>query len=91
MPALLNSSSKDSASVVSSWVSTASIKKAVSDADAIIITTEWDEFCDVDWRDLGAYMRKPAWLFDTRGVTKEADLTLSGIQCWRLGTSVDFQ
>ena len=54
-------------------------------ADAIIILTEWDEYKNLNWSIISKNMRKPAWLFDTRGIIKSSEVKDSGINFWQLG------
>lgn len=39
---------------------------AAEEADAVIITTEWQEFKDLDYECIYNMMRKPAFIFDGR-------------------------
>jgi UDPglucose 6-dehydrogenase len=32
--------------------------------EAIVVGTEWREFCDIDWETVYAGMKKPAFVFD---------------------------
>jgi UDPglucose 6-dehydrogenase len=57
---------------------------ACDDADAIVVATEWDEFRDLNYEVAFARMRKPAFLFDGRGILnlralREIGFTVSGI------------
>ena len=36
--------------------------KAAQQADAILVLTEWEEFKDLDWKNIFEVMRKPAWV-----------------------------
>lgn len=41
---------------------------ACKDAHAVAVLTEWDEFIDYDWGKIYASMKKPAFVFDGRGI-----------------------
>ena len=65
------------------------INDCVKDANAIIILTEWEEFSCVDWDLISKKMIKPAWVFDTRGISNIFDIKKSGLNVWYLGVGVD--
>jgi UDPglucose 6-dehydrogenase len=55
------------------------------DADAAVVLTDWAEYRQLDWPLLGALMRRPAWVFDTRrGVDLEA-ARRCGLETWAIG------
>ena len=69
-----------------SWALADSIEAAVDGADSVLILTEWRQYLDLNWADLAARMRKPAWVFDDRG----GDAAGAGeggrfaaVACWR--------
>lgn len=59
--------------------------EACTDAEAIIIATEWDEFKQLDWVSLYANMKKPAFVFDGRGVIDAATLRKIGFKVHSVG------
>ena len=61
------------------------ILDAVSNADAIIILTEWKYYENLNWLEISNLMRSPSWLFDTRGIVDEKLLEGSELKYWRLG------
>ena len=61
------------------------IKKAVKDADAIVLLTDWQEYKDLDWDDFYNIMRKPAWIFDTRSVIQVQKIKNKMLNIWQLG------
>ncbi len=61
------------------------IQESVEHADAIIILTEWEEFKKINWDKLVPSMRKPSWLFDTRGIINLQKLKSLGINVWAVG------
>ena len=42
--------------------------KAVQDAHAVAVLTEWDEFISLEWQKIYEHMLKPAFLFDGRNI-----------------------
>ena len=71
-----------------SWQMTDSIQSAAKDSDALIILTEWDEFINLNWESLSSVMRKPSWVFDTRGVSNLNSAAQFDINTWRIGKSI---
>ena len=59
---------------------------AAKGADAIIVITEWDEFSYLDWKEIFKFMRKPAWVFDTRVFLDKEYLKNIGFNVWALGS-----
>ena len=60
---------------------------AAQGADAIIVLTDWEEFIDLDWRNILKVMRKPAWVFDARICLDQNFLKNIGFKVWTLGTT----
>ena len=67
------------------WQRVESPVEAVSQADAVLILTEWASFAQLDWADLAPRMRKPAWLFDSRSIADLSTARAAGLQVWRVG------
>ena len=59
--------------------------KAVRGADAVLLLTEWAEFRTLDWPQLAAVMRPPAWLFDARAVADADSARAAGLRVWVVG------
>ncbi len=68
-----------------SWILEDSVYKAADKSDAIIITTEWKEFTNLDWSRLSSLLRRPAWVFDTRSILQVKEIESLGINFWRVG------
>ena len=51
----------------------------------MLILTEWQQYKQLDWRSLAPLMRKPAWVFDARGVAEPKDVVSAGLKFWRVG------
>tara|TARA_A100001388_G_C28765688_1_gene500584 strand:- start:1043 stop:2449 length:1407 start_codon:yes stop_codon:yes gene_type:complete len=62
-----------------------SINECINNSHAIVIVTEWDEFRNLDWKEIYSKMEKPAWVFDTRNITKSAEILDAGFKFWRTG------
>jgi UDPglucose 6-dehydrogenase len=67
------------------WQSCGSVLEAALGADAVLVLTEWAEFSELPFKDLAAVMRKPAWLFDARGITNAAAAREAGLNLWIVG------
>lgn len=59
--------------------------KPASDADALLLLTEWQRFAVIDWPAVAAVMRQPAWLFDARAKADGALARAAGQQVWTVG------
>jgi UDPglucose 6-dehydrogenase len=67
------------------WQSCGSVLEAALGADAVLVLTEWAEFSELPFKELAAVMRKPAWLFDARGITNAAAAREAGLNLWIVG------
>ena len=79
-----NNKSTDSVSE-GSWYFTRNLKAAFSDADAVIIMTEWEDYLRLNWAELSALMKQPSWLFDTRGIIEESTVSKLNLNFWKIG------
>ena len=61
--------------------------KAVEGVDAVLILTEWEEFKNLEWDTIFKFMRKPAWVFDSRNCLDKEALIRIGFKVWSLGNS----
>ncbi|KGF96901.1 UDP-glucose dehydrogenase [Prochlorococcus marinus str. MIT 9302] len=68
-----------------SWCSEDNLEIAASNADAIIVLTEWDEYSKIDWDLISKKMRKPAWVFDARSVIDEKKVLAADLNLWKVG------
>lgn len=59
--------------------------EATSNAHAIAILTEWDEFKLLDWQRIYDKMMKPAFLFDGRNILDEISIKKIGFQLMNIG------
>ncbi|WP_372895836.1 UDP-glucose 6-dehydrogenase [Stieleria sp.] len=62
-----------------------SAQEASSDAHAIAILTEWDEFADADFDAIYSTMKKPAFVFDGRNRLKDLGLKAKGFEYHGIG------
>ncbi len=72
-------------SVSGSWCFERNILKAVENADAIILLTEWDKYTKIDWKLVEKKMRKPAWVFDTRSSLDKKEISNTNLNLWVIG------
>jgi UDPglucose 6-dehydrogenase len=61
------------------------LEEACRGADAIIILTEWSEYSEIQWPNIAALMRKPAWVFDARRVADENSMLAAKLKYWAIG------
>jgi UDPglucose 6-dehydrogenase len=74
-----------SASECGAWNVSATALDAARGADAVLILTEWSEFATLDWEEISAVMRKPAWVFDTRACIDQSSARSAGLNVWTVG------
>ena len=70
---------------IGAWGRMESIEAAVAGADAVLILTEWTQYRQLNWVDLAARMRRPAWVFDARAVVNADEVREAGLNLWRVG------
>jgi len=68
-----------------SWWSSPDAAAAMHGADAVLILTEWQQYRELDWNSLSGLMRKPAWVFDARGIVDPEQVASAGLNIWRVG------
>ena len=68
-----------------SWQQVPEVQQAASGADALLLLTEWQQFAVIDWQQVAALMRQPAWLFDARAKADGALARAAGLQVWTVG------
>ena len=68
-----------------SWQHVPEVQQAASGADALLLLTEWQQFAVIDWPQVAAVMRQPAWLFDARAKADGALARAAGLQVWTVG------
>ena len=61
---------------------------AIKNSHAIAILTEWDEFKAYDWQKIYDDMRKPAFVFDGRGILDIKVLNKIGFVCYKIGSAI---
>jgi len=56
-----------------------------NNADAVVILTEWDIYKTINWEEISKFMRRPAWIFDTRSILSPIDIKKSDLNFWQIG------
>lgn len=67
------------------WSYVENLYNDVENSDAIIITTEWEEYKKINWKKLNNVMRKPSWIFDTRGILNKEEMEKLDLNYWQIG------
>ncbi|GAL62279.1 nucleotide sugar dehydrogenase [Algibacter lectus] len=60
--------------------------EACNNSHAIAILTEWDAFKNYDWQKIYNSMKKPAFIFDGRGVLDEMVMETIGFTYYKIGS-----
>ena len=81
----IDNSNKTKKSIEGSWSYSNNLEFAFSDADAIIILTEWEEYFKINWQRMSLLMRRPSWIFDTRGIIEYENLKGTNLNFWKIG------
>lgn len=69
----------------SNWSLYSDLYEAAIDSHALIILTEWENYKKIDWKKISKKMKKPSWVFDTRGILEKDKIKETGINFWQLG------
>ena len=67
------------------WSFCESANDCFLNADAAVLITEWQEFKDLDFELISRKMRKPAWIFDTRGIINIIKAKSHDLNVWSVG------
>ncbi|MDO5971113.1 nucleotide sugar dehydrogenase [Flavivirga aquimarina] len=59
--------------------------KALNEAHAVAIMTEWDEFKTYDWEKIYSQMKKPAFIFDGRNLLDKSKMSQIGFEYYSIG------
>lgn len=63
--------------------------ESLTNAHAVCIMTEWDEFKAYDWEHIYSVMQKPAFVFDGRLILNHQNLKDIGFIVYALGKPID--
>jgi len=63
-----------------------SVLEAVTDSHCVVVLTEWDEFTEVNFKEVYSLMHKPASLFDGRNILNLNELRLIGFSAVGIGS-----
>ena len=51
----------------------------------MILITDWDKYEDLNWERISNLLRKPSWIFDTRGIISDDLLHKIDSNFWQVG------
>ena len=68
------------------WEFVTDIYSASTGADAVILITDWDKYENLNWEKVSNLLRKPSWIFDTRGIISDELLEKININFWQVGS-----
>ena len=80
---------QDSKDYESTWTKNENIYASLLGVDAVVILTEWDIYKNLDWKKISELMRKPAWVFDTRGLVDISKLNNTDLNFWKIGDGLE--
>ncbi len=67
------------------WEFVTDIYDASNGADAVILITDWDKYKNLNWEKISSLLRKPSWIFDTRGIVSDDLLQKINSNFWQVG------
>ena len=67
------------------WEFVTDIYDASNGADAVILITDWDNYKNLNWEKISSLLRKPSWIFDTRGIISDDLLQKINSNFWQVG------
>ena len=67
------------------WLYSESLDNALTNSDAAIFLTDWEDYKNIEWNNLNKLMRVPAWIFDCRDIISRKDVINSKLNYWKLG------
>ncbi len=67
------------------WAFVTDIYDASAGADAVILITDWDKYKNLNWEKISSLLRKPSWIFDTRGIISDDLLQKINSNFWQVG------
>ena len=73
---------------IGKWQFIADINKSADNADAIVVVTEWEDYKNLNWRKLSDLLRRPSWIFDTRGIIPISLLKELNCYYWQIGSPI---
>ncbi len=82
---LLNLDVEDSLLNDGSWCFINEISKGFIEADAVVILTGWEEYQNIDWKNVSKKMRQPSWVFDARSSISEQEIKNNNLHFWQIG------
>ena len=59
--------------------------EAANNSHAIAIVTEWDEFIDLNWKEIYKILHKPAKIFDGRNILDKEEIEKIGFNLYSIG------
>ena len=71
------------------WFFATNIQDIFPNSDAILILTEWEEYANIDWKNISKKMRSPAWIFDARSILNPSKIKNTNLNLWRIGDGVN--
>lgn len=71
------------------WAYFQDVYEAISDSDAVVILTEWNEYKLISWNKVSKIMRHPAWIFDGRSITNQQEIEKCNLNYWCVGKGLE--
>ena len=80
-----NQADRNSPESNGSWEYCEDLKETFIGCDAILIITDWQNYRNLNWKEICSLMRKPAWIFDTRRIIDPSTIDQLNLNLWQIG------
>ena len=67
------------------WSFIEDLNSAFIKTHAVVILTEWEEYANINWEIQSKFMKKPAWIFDSRLIVNSKMLLNTNLNLWQIG------
>ena len=54
-------------------------------AHAVLLLTEWEEYKNINWKEVSKKMVNPGWVFDARSIIEPDKISNANLNFWRVG------
>ena len=54
-------------------------------AHAVLLLTEWEEYKNINWKEVSKKMVHPGWVFDARSIIEPDKISNANLNFWRVG------
>ena len=67
------------------WKKVSDLNDSFDNSDAVLILTEWQDYVEINWKQVAKKMRSPSWVFDARSIVNSQKVIDAGLNLWKIG------